>query len=156
MSSKPPSQQPVAERPLHNKPLSFIMQPRFLLPGLALLAAAVLVLFHFDWLGNVWPWYAQIFDVVFATALSHMIGHATIFFIASVLVLLSFPALRYRPVLYFAIMLLGAVGEESLQSLFKLTLPTIWDGRDLLLDSVGFTVGYLVVRLWLLVVSKRV
>jgi len=108
MSSKPPSQQPVAKRPLHNKPLSFIMQPRFLLPGLALLAAAVLVLFPFDWLGNVWPWYAQIFDVVFATPLSHMIGHATIFFIASVLVLISFPALRYRPVLYFALMLLGA------------------------------------------------
>ena len=155
MSSKPPSLQPVAERSVHNKPLSFIMQPRFLLPGLALLAAAVLVLFPFDWLGNVWPWYAQIFDVVFATALSHMIGHATIFFIASVLVLLSFPALRYRPVLYFAIMLVGAVGEEALQSLFKLTLPTIWDGRDLLLDSIGFTVGYLVVRLWPFVASRR-
>ena len=155
MSTIPPSQQPVAERPRHNKPLSFIRQPRFLLPGLALLAAAVLVLFPFDWLGNVWPWYAQIFDVVFATALSHMIGHATIFFIASVLVLFSFPALRYRPVLYFTIMLLGAVGEESLQSFFKLTLPTIWDSRDLLLDSVGFTVGYLVVRLWLFVASSR-
>ena len=154
MSSKTPSQQPVAKRPLHNKPLSFIMQPRFLLPGMALLAAAVLVLFPFDWLGNVWPWYAQVFDVVFATALAHMIGHATIFFIASVLVLYSFPALRYRPVLYLAIMLLGAVGEEALQSLFKLQLPTMWDGRDLLLDSVGITVGYGVVRLWLLVVHK--
>lgn len=155
MPTIPPTQRPVAERPLHNKPFSFLMQPRFLVPGLAVLAAAVLVLFPFDWLGEVWPWYAQIFDVVFATALAHMIGHATIFFIASVLVLCSFPALRYRPVLYFAIMLLGAVGEEALQSLFKLQLPTIWDGRDLLLDSVGITVGYLVVRLWLLVVTKN-
>ena len=118
------------------------------------MAAAVLVLFPFDWLGNVWPWYAQIFDVVFATALAHMIGHATIFFIASVLVLYSFPVLRYRSVLYLAIMLLGAVGEEALQSLFKFVLPTMWDGRDLLLDSVGIIVGYGVVRLWLLVVNK--
>ena len=143
-----PSQQ--SQRPTHNKPLSFVMQPRLLVSGLAVLAVVILVLFPFDWLGNVWPWYAQIFNVVFATALAHMIGHATIFFIASVLVLCSFPALRYRPVLYFAIMLLGAVGEEALQSLFKLHLPTIWDGRDLLLDSVGITVGYCVVRLWLL------
>lgn len=150
MSTLPPTQQPVVKGPLHNKPFSFLMQSRILVPGLAVLIAAVLVLFPFDWLGNVWPWYAQIFDVVFATAMAHMIGHATIFFIASVLVLFSFPALRYRPVLYFAIMLLGAVGEEALQSLFKLVLPTIWDGRGLLLDSVGITVGYCVVRLWLL------
>jgi len=154
MSTIPPTQQSVAERPLHNSSLSFFMQSRLLVSGLALLAAAILVLFPFDWLGEVWLGYAQIFDVVFATALSHMIGHATIFFIASLLVLFSFPVLRYRPVLYFAIMLLGAVGEEALQSLFKLQLPTIWDGRDLLLDSAGIIVGYVIVRLWLLIVTK--
>ena len=155
MSTVPPTQQPVAKRSLHNKLFSFVMQPRMLVAGVALVAAAVLVLFPFDWLGNVWPWYAQIFDVVFATALAHMIGHATIFFIASVLVLFSFPVLRYRPVLYLAIMLLGAVGEEALQSLFKFVLPTIWDGRDLLLDSVGIMVGYGVVRLWLLKLHRH-
>jgi len=133
---------------MSNKLSSFILQPRVLLPGLAALFVVVLVLFPFDWLGNVWPAYGHIFDIVFATPQSHMIGHATLFFIASLLILFSFPSLRHRPVLYFTIMLLGAVGEEALQSLFKLHLPTIWDGRDLLLDSVGITVGYIVIRLW--------
>jgi hypothetical protein len=77
-----------------------------------------------------------------------MIGHATLFFIASLLVLLTFLVLLHRPVLYFTIMLLGAIGEEALQDLFKRQLPTIWDGRDLLLDFVGIIAGYIAVRLW--------
>ena len=134
--------------------MSRTLKLRYLLPVLVVM---VLVLFPFDWLGNVWPAYAQIFDVVFATPLSHMIGHATLFFIASLIVLLTFPILRYRPILYFTIMLLGAVGEEALQDLFKLQMPSIWDGRDLLLDFVGFTIGFIVVRLaiWIRARNKK-
>ncbi len=143
-----PSQQPVSQHPIPGKPWFFVMQPHIVVPGLVVLFVVILVLFPFDWLGNVWPAYAHIFDIVFATPLSHMIGHATLFFIASLLILFSFPALRRRPVLYFTIMLIGAICEEALQSLFKLSLPTIWDGRDLLLDSLGIIVGYCAVRLW--------
>ena len=115
----------------------------WLLPALL---AAVLVLFPFDWLGSIWPAYAQVFDVVFATALAHEIGHAALFGIAGLLVLFSFPRLRQQPFLYLVIMALGAVGEEALQDLFKLTPPSIWDGRDLLLDLIGFAVAYIIVR----------
>ena len=111
----------------------------FLLP---VLLAAGLMLFPFDWLGDVWPAYAWVFDRVFATALAHEVGHATLFLIAGLLLLLSFPALRRRPALYLVIMVLGAVSEEALQDLFKLNLPSLWDGRDLLLDLTGFVVAY--------------
>jgi hypothetical protein len=109
------------------------------------LVAGALVLFPFDWLADVWPAYARLFDVVFATALAHHIGHATIFFLAGLLALLALPGLRARPALYLAIMALGALGEEALQSVFKLHLPTLGDGRDLLFDLAGFTVAYVAV-----------
>jgi hypothetical protein len=128
-----------------NKRFPSTIQPRLLWFALA---AIVLVLFPFDWLGQVWPAYGQVFDQVFATAISHEIGHATLFFIAALLILSSFPALRSRPLRYFVVMVLGALGEEALQSLFKLQLPTIWDGRDLLLDLVGIVTAYFAIRLW--------
>jgi hypothetical protein len=111
--------------------------------------AGVLVLFPFDWLADVWPAYAAVFDQVFSTARSHAIGHATIFGTAGLLVLIALPALRPRPARYLALMVLGAIAEELLQDLFKLQMPTIWDGRDLLYDLCGYVIAYLAVRLWL-------
>jgi hypothetical protein len=112
-----------------------------------LAAAAVLVLFPFDWLGNVWPAYASVFDVVFATSLSHIIGHATLFFLCGCLLLIALPRLRAHPRRYLGVMLIGAFAQEALQSLFNSRLPTIWDGRDLLLDLTGIVVAYLVLLL---------
>ena len=97
-------------------------------------AAAALILFPFDWLGNVWPAYANVFDVVFATSLSHIIGHAALFFLCGCLLLVVLPVMRSHPLRYLGVMLIGALAQESIQSLFKLQLPTAWDGRDLLLD----------------------
>jgi hypothetical protein len=107
--------------------------------------AGILVLFPFDWLGEVWPAYAAIFDRVFVNAQAHLIGHATLFAIAGLLVLYAFPALRARPGRYLLVMALGAVGQEALQALAKRQMPTVYDGRDLLLDLVGFTAAYLLV-----------
>ena len=122
-----------------------------------LLAALAVTLFPFDWLGEVWPAYARVFNVVFATSLSHEIGHATIFFFAGLFVLLSVPLVQRRPALYISVMLAVAVGQEALQALFKWQLPTIWDGRDLFFDFTGFTLAYLLLWGWLrLRVSKRV
>lgn len=122
--------------------------PAWLRIAVPVLMAGVLVLFPFDWLANVWPAYARLFDVVFATALAHHIGHATIFFLAGLLALFAFPALRPHPWLYLGVMALGALGEEALQSLFKLHLPTLGDGRDLLFDLIGFVAAYIVIGVW--------
>lgn len=112
------------------------------------LVAGVLVLFPFDWLANVWPAYAAIFDRVFVSAGSHMIGHALLFCIAGLLVLIAIPALRPRPVLYLGVMVLASLAEESIQSLFKLHVPTPGDGRDLLMDLIGYASAYAVTTVW--------
>lgn len=113
----------------------------------AIALAAVLVLFPFDWLGNVWPAYASVFDVVFATSLAHMIGHATLFFLCGCLLLVALPGLRAHPRRYVVLMLIGALAQEGIQSLFKLHLPTVWDGRDLLLDLIGIVAAYVAMLL---------
>lgn len=124
--------------------------PLWLRVAVPVALAGTLVLFPFDWLAEVWPAYAVVFDQVFATARSHAIGHATIFGIAGLLVLFALPGLRLRPARYLALMVLGAIAEELLQDLFKRQIPTIWDARDLLYDLCGFVIAYVAVRLWLL------
>ena len=121
-----------------------------ILPGMQvrlwpLLLGLLIVLFPFDWLGEVWPWYASIFNVVFATVFAHEIGHTTIFFLLGLLVLLSVPTLLTRPALYFGLLLVVALGQEAIQALAKQHLPSIYDGRDLLFDLTGVVVAYLLV-----------
>ncbi len=105
----------------------------------------VLVLFPFDWLSNVWPAYRQVFDQVFVGAREHHIGHITLFLIVGLMILLSFPALRSRPLLYFGLLISAALAQEAVQDLFKLQIPDLADGLDLLFDAIGFTIAYLVV-----------
>lgn len=76
---------------------------------------AVLVLFPFDWPGNIWPAYQQVFERVFIGAREHYIGHSTLFFIVGLILLLSFPGLRTRPVLYFGLMISAAIAQELVQ-----------------------------------------
>jgi hypothetical protein len=114
------------------------------------LFAAVLVLFPFEWLSDVWPAYALVFDRVFATALAHEIGHATIFLLAGLLVLCSMPRLRRYPLFYTVILVLGALGEELLQalSLNRWQPPNVVDGRAFGFDTLGFVLAYLLVWVW--------
>jgi hypothetical protein len=116
---------------------------RFLIAGGVAAVAGILVLFPFDWLVEVWPAYAAVFDRVFVNAQAHLIGHATLFGVAGLLVLYAFPPLRGRPGRYLLVMAMGAVGQEALQALAKREMPTIYDGRDLLLDLTGFVAAYL-------------
>lgn len=115
-------------------------------------AALALVLFPFDWLEGVWPAYGQLFDRVFVGPREHAIGHATLFCIAGGLALVALPALRRRPALYLAVMVLGALAEEAVQDLFKRQMTTPGDARDLLFDALGLAAAYVLVRLgrWLL------
>ena len=113
-----------------------------------LAVGAVLVLFPFDWLANVWPAYRQVFEQVFVGAREHHIGHSILFLIVGLMVLLSFPILRTRPIVYFGLMISAAIAQELVQDLFKFVIPDLTDGLDLLFDALGFTIAYLIVWLW--------
>jgi hypothetical protein len=113
-----------------------------------LLVGLGIVLFPFDWLSEVWPAFGSLFNLVFVSAREHFLGHATMFFLLSLLALLSVPALRLRPARYVRLMLLVGVGQETVQALFKQEHPTIFTGRDLLYDLTGIIAAYLVVFAW--------
>ncbi len=114
-----------------------------------LLVGLGVVLFPLDWLAGVWPAYGQLFKLVFVTARDHFFGHATMFFLMSLLVLLSLPGLRARPVVYFGLMLLVGVCQETIQTIFHQEGPVIYSVRDILIyDLTGITLAYLVVLGW--------
>lgn len=110
--------------------------------------AALLVLFPFDWLSEVWPAFGHLFDQIFVSEREHALGHATLFTLAGLLVLGSMPRLRKKPVLYTLIMVVGALGEEFFQALSKWQMPNLGDGRDLGFDALGFALAYLLVWVW--------
>ena len=147
------SRQPVAQKPDVNQKPNVLRTIVIRLWPLAI--GLVLVLFPFDWISNVWPAYRQVFTQVFVGAREHHIGHSTLFFIVGLIVLLSFPALRTRPLLYFGLMISVAITQELVQDIFKLQMPDLADGLDLLFDAIGFIVAYLVVRGWQSVLRWR-
>jgi len=112
------------------------------------LVALLVTLFPYEWLAGIWPTFGSVFDPVFATTRAHLIGHTTLFFLLGLLILLSGPLLQRRPLPYFALILLVALGQEALQALSKLHLPTDWDGLDLLLDLTGSALAFLLLWLW--------
>lgn len=112
------------------------------------LLAAVLVLFPFDWLSEVWPAFGSIFDRVFVSAREHEIGHTTVFLLAGVLVLCAVPRLRRHPLWYVLILALGAIGEEAFQALSEWHMPNFGDGRDLSFDALGFALAYVLIWVW--------
>lgn len=138
----------------HHERLRGTLQSRFLW---FLLLAALLVLFPFEWLNDIWPVYALVFDRVFATALAHEIGHATIFLLTGLLILCSMPQLRRYPLFYTVILVLGMLGEELLQalSLNRWQPSNIVDGRAFGFDTLGFVLAYLLVGLWWRLRNRR-
>jgi len=112
------------------------------------LLAAIMVLFPFDWLSEVWPAFGSLFDRIFVSAREHAIGHTALFLIAGLLVFCSLPHLRHHPLLYTVIMILGAVGEEFLQALSRWQTPNVGDRRDLGFDALGFVLAYLLAWVW--------
>jgi hypothetical protein len=110
--------------------------------------AAILVLFPFDWLSEVWPAFGLLFDRIFVSAREHALGHTAVFLIAGLLVLWSLPRLRHSPVLFIIVLMVGAVGEECLQGLSRWRLPESADARDLGFDALGCVLAYLLVWIW--------
>lgn len=112
------------------------------------LLAALIVLFPFDWLSEVWPAFGSLFDQIFVSAREHAIGHTTLFLISGLLVFCSIPQLRRYPHLYTFIMILGAMGEEFFQALSRRQMPNIGDGHDLGFDALGFMLAFLLAWTW--------
>jgi len=119
--------------------------PPHIIPLAALLA---LILFPFEWLGARWPAFGHALDNAFATETEHAIGHATLFAIFGLLVLVGFPALQWHRWRYFGLLLLAGVGQEGLQLVFKRRGLAYDDARDLLVDLLGLTIAFALVRLW--------
>lgn len=113
-----------------------------------MLLAAILVLFPFGWLSDVWPAFGSLFARVFVSAGEHALGHTAVFAIAGLLILGSLPRLRRSPAFYIAAMIAGAVGEEIFQALSRWHLPESGDGRDLGFDILGFVLAYLLLWTW--------
>ncbi|HEU5367061.1 MAG TPA: hypothetical protein VFU69_01300 [Ktedonobacterales bacterium] len=113
-----------------------------------LLVGLGIVLFPFDWLSEVWSPFGRLFDQVFVSEVQHAIGHATMFLLMSLLILLSVPALRLRPAWYFGLMLLVGVAQETLQDVFRQVPPNIYEGRDLFFDVAGAAASCLLVLAW--------
>ena len=135
--------QPVPNKPDLNQKPNFMRT--IIMRLLPVAIGLVLVIFPFDWLANVWPEYRQVFQQVFVGAREHHLGHITLFFIVGFLILLSYPALRSRPFLYFGLLISAALAQEAVQDILKFQIPDLIDGLDLLFDAIGFTVAYLIV-----------
>ncbi len=114
-------------------------------PFLILLALA---LFPFGWLGQVWPGFGEVLWWVFPSEGRHDIGHATLFGLLGLLLLIAFPSLRGRPWLYFCLILLAGIGEETFQVIYKggLNLPDTLG--DLSFDLIGALITLIIFSLW--------
>lgn len=113
-----------------------------------LLGALVLVLFPFRWLGVFWPAVGYWIDWVFSTELAHAIGHAIMFFILGMLLLVLFGFLRTRLRLYLGLMLLVGMGQECFQLLYKQRPWAYDDVRDLVVDMVACVLAFWIVWGW--------
>lgn len=113
-----------------------------------LVVGVMVVLFPFDWLSEAWPAFGAVFDQVFVTARDHAIGHSTLFFLLGMLALLSLARLRLHPLLYTALLVPLALGQEALQGIFKQEAPRLGDARDLFFDLVGWSLALGLIWLW--------
>src|SRR5258708_39176151 len=98
--------------------------------------------------GGVWRVLGPFFAGFFVPGGGFFFGDATLFWLASLLVLCSMPQLRRHPLLYTLIIVLEALGEEFLQALSRWQTPNFGDGRDLSVDALGFVLAYLLVWIW--------
>ncbi len=107
---------------------------------LVLVIAAVL--FPCGWLGEFSPAFRNVLDRAFPDAWLHAVGHVTIFLLLGSLLLRTAPALRRRPIVYLAIMLCFAFGQEAFQAVYKDEFSAFDTLRDLVTDSCGFGMAY--------------
>jgi hypothetical protein len=129
-------------------------QTRLLARYAPLLGLLALTLFPFGWLGQLWPVFGRAIDDVFPTDTWHAVGHASLFFVLSLVALHLLPRLRAHPWWYLGLMLLVGAGQELFQMLYKGRLQLFDNSRDLLTDMAGVLVAFLVVWGWQRMGSK--
>lgn len=116
-----------------------------LLTGLVLFAAVALV--PYGWLAELWPLFGAVVDALFSAEWAHIVGHLGLFMGLGTAVLALFPQLRWRPGLYFALILALGMAQELLQLLtFKHRAFAAADLFDLLTDAAGAGLVFLYFR----------
>ncbi|NTV65841.1 MAG: hypothetical protein HGA65_20220 [Oscillochloris sp.] len=114
-------------------------------PHFILIALVVLCLVPYGWLVRLSPVSYQLFNALFDTLPAHIVGHSLIFALIGTLALWLFPALRRRPIIYAALILAAACGQEGFQVLYKGRLYLIDTLLDLLVDAIAATVVWIMV-----------
>lgn len=114
-------------------------------PITLLLALLAVALFPFGWIAQIWPPADWIGASLFSSEAAHAVGHALIFLAVGAALLHTFPALRRRPAVYLGLVLAVAVGQESLQIVYKGRGLALNDLTDIGTDLVA---AGLVMALW--------
>lgn len=114
-----------------------------------LASALLLALFPIGWLGEVWRPLGGLLDTHLDGVTTHALAHAGIFFLLGLALAAAFPAVRDRPLLFFGLLLLAALGQEGFQLLYK-QRPLVFDElRDLVTDLAGMLAA------WALLQTRR-
>jgi uncharacterized membrane-anchored protein len=114
-------------------------------PYVPLIALVAIALFPFGWLTHLSPIADRLGDFFFPNEAAHAVGHALIFAAIGAALLVAFPGLRSRPVLYFAVVLAVALGQEAFQLLYKRRPVVLNDLTDIGTDLVA---AALVMAMW--------
>jgi hypothetical protein len=124
---------------------------RIIANALPIVGALAFLWFPFDWLSEVWPAFGVPFRTVFRNAHDHFVGHSIFFFVIGIFIFLRLKSLVRIPVLYFALMILAALTQETIQSIFRHQIPRFDDFNAFKGDALGSICAFAV--MWLL--SKR-
>ncbi|MEM7113616.1 MAG: hypothetical protein AAF614_14350 [Chloroflexota bacterium] len=117
-------------------------------PILLLLALVAIALFPYGWLAEASPLFDRFLTWIFHTDAAHVVGHAFIFVLLGTAVLKIHPPLRQKPLLYFTIILLLGLAQESFQLIsFKHRWFGMGELLDLSVDMVSATIVYWIYRI---------
>ncbi|GAB4112497.1 MAG: hypothetical protein Fur005_15740 [Roseiflexaceae bacterium] len=111
------------------------------------LLVLLIALFPYGWITRFSIPFQEFMDMIFPNVRAHEIGHTSMFFLLGSAVLLTFPQLRTRPLLFFELMLLVGIAQEGLQLAYKQRPVVIDDVRDLIPDMFGATLALGVIQL---------
>lgn len=110
-----------------------------------LAALLALTLFPLGWLAEISPPFERLAGALFASEAAHAVGHSLLFAAVGAALLAAFPGLRRRPIVYLALILALAIGQEAFQLLYKQRGVALNDLTDIGTDLVA---AGLVMALW--------
>ncbi len=111
-----------------------------------LILMIILGLFPFGWFGELWPRFGVLLGIMFPGVFGHAIGHTCMFFLIGGALLLAFPALCKRPIVFFGMMVLIGLCQETFQLAYKQRPLEFDEFRDLITDMIGSGIAYLCLR----------